>query len=228
MLSKVLSNNSLPCYRKIGGKHMSFSKNLFSNTKKPQGLMGKMMVNSMNKGHANVSDWGMSKLPAKAYQTIADLGCGGGRNVQELLKKHPQANVTAVDYSEISVNKTTKLNADAISNGRLAVLQADVSNLSLPSNAYDLVTAFETIYFWPGPKQSFEEVYRILKPNSYFLIVNEADGLNEKDNKWVEIIDGMCIYQMDELKNYLTKVGFREVTIFHEKSKHWAAFLAKK
>ena len=207
---------------------MSFSKNLFSNTKKPQGIMGKMMVNSMNEGHANVSDWGMSKLPSKTYQSIADLGCGGGRNVHELLKKNPQATITAVDYSDVSVNKTTKLNADAISKGRLVVLQADVSNLSLPSSAYDLVTAFETIYFWPGPVQSFKEVYRILKPNSYFLIVNEADGLNEKDNKWVEIIDGMRIYQMDELCNYLKEVGFRDVSVFHDETKHWACFLAKK
>ena len=38
-----------------------------------------------------------------------DLGCGGGRNAGELLKKYPGAHVTAVDYSALSVQKAKEL-----------------------------------------------------------------------------------------------------------------------
>ena len=41
---------------------------------------------------------------------------------------------------------------------------------------YELATAFETIYFWPGLEKCFAEVARILKPGGIFMIVNESDG----------------------------------------------------
>ncbi len=40
-----------------------------------------------------------------------------------------------------------QLMAAAIQAGRCEVLQADVSRMNLPENQYDLVTAFETVYF---------------------------------------------------------------------------------
>ena len=50
--------------------------------------------------------------------------------------------------------------------GRLEVKQGDVSALNLQDNTYDLATAFETIYFWPGLEKCFSEVARILKDES--------------------------------------------------------------
>ena len=38
---------------------MGILKQFFNNTRKPNGWMGKLMVNGMNQGHAAVSDWGL-------------------------------------------------------------------------------------------------------------------------------------------------------------------------
>lgn len=74
--------------------------------------MGKMMVNGMNQGHAAVSDWGLSHFPVApvAPSMITDFGCGGGRNTAELLKRFPIATVTAMDYSQVSCDKTKQFN----------------------------------------------------------------------------------------------------------------------
>ena len=45
-----------------------------------------------------MADWGMSHLKTIQPEEIVELGCGGGRNAGELLKKYPQATVTAIDY----------------------------------------------------------------------------------------------------------------------------------
>ncbi len=45
------------------------------------------------------------------------------------------------------VGLLVQLMAAAIQAGRCEVLQADVSRMNLPENQYDLVTAFETVYF---------------------------------------------------------------------------------
>ncbi|MCR4585507.1 MAG: class I SAM-dependent methyltransferase, partial [Lachnospiraceae bacterium] len=129
---------------------MGLFKDYVSQTRKPEGTLGKMMLSGMNSGHAKMADWGLSHLKTIAPERIADLGCGGGRNVGELLKKYPSAKGTAVDYSELSVSKAAEYNKDMIEKGRLEVKQGDVSALNLQDNTYDLATAFETIYFWPG------------------------------------------------------------------------------
>lgn len=87
---------------------MGILKKIFGNTSKLQGLLGKIMVSSMNSGHAGVADWGMSFLNISAPKAIADLGCGGGRNAAKLLEKYPDATLTALDHSEISVEKTRR------------------------------------------------------------------------------------------------------------------------
>ena len=87
------------------GDSMGIFKQFFNNTRKPDGWMGKLMVNGMNQGHAAVSDWGLSyfpDIPVAAHSMVADFGCGGGRNTAALLKRFPAATVTALDYSKVA------------------------------------------------------------------------------------------------------------------------------
>lgn len=126
---------------------MGIMKRFFSQTRKPEGFLGKVMLGTMNSGHAKMADWGMSHLPRLEVTQVAELGCGAGRNAGELLKRFPQAHVTAVDYSELSVEKAAEYNKAAVQAGRCTVLQGDVSALKLPEASFDLATAFETIYF---------------------------------------------------------------------------------
>lgn len=93
------------------------------------------------------TEWGLGHLTKISPIQIAELGCGGGRNAGELLKKYPAAKVTAIDYSPLSVKEATEYNKQEIDAGRCQVLQGDVSALTLEENSYDLTTAFETIYF---------------------------------------------------------------------------------
>lgn len=69
---------------------------------------------------------------------------------------------------------------------------------------FALVTAFETVYFWPDIEKSFAGVRRILSDGGTFLIVNEDDGLSGNNGKWEKIIDGMHTYTPVELKTHLT------------------------
>ena len=110
--------------------------------------------------------------------------------------------------------------------GRCQILQGDVSRLPFGDGSFDLATAFETVYFWPGPVESFREVYRTLQPGGIFLIVNESDGENSQDNKWLSVIDGMRIYNGDQLARFLTEAGFSKVIMDKDAKKHWLCALA--
>ena len=199
----------------------------FENTRKPEGLGGKIMVAMMNVGHSAVARWGLQFLNAAPDARVLDCGCGGGANIRTMLKKCPNGEVKGVDYSPVSVEKAKKVNEDAILNGRCVILQGYVADLIFAANQFDLVTAFETIYFWPDLLQSFREVHRVLKPDGMFLICNECGGDNEKDEKWTEKIDGMTIYKDVQLKNILEQTGFRNIQI-HKSEKGWLCITAQK
>lgn len=205
---------------------MGLINKFFNNTRKPEGFLGKIMVNSMNSGHSALADWGLVHLITEP-SSIAELGCGGGRNAVELLKKYPSAKLTALDYSEVSVEQTKKTAKIEIESGRCTVVQGDVSKLPFEDAAFDLATAFETIYFWKL-RESFAEVYRILKVGGSFMIVNESNGENKTDEKWVNMIDGMKIYTSDQLADTLREVGFTDVVISKHDKKPWVCVIAGK
>ena len=207
---------------------MGLYKNFVSQTRKPEGTLGKMMVNGMNGGHAKMADWGISHLEIPTPSELLEIGCGGGRNADELMKKYPNAHMTAVDYSDVSVEKAALVNQDAINEGRCVVKQADVSSLDLPDEKYDLATAFETIYFWPGLENCFTQVARVLKKGGSFMIVNESDGTDDASLKFEKIIDGMKCYTIDNIEFALYSAGFSEVKSFHHESKPWITVIATK
>ena len=199
----------------------------FQNTCKPEGLGGKFMVSSMNVGHAAMAEWGFTHIKVNETDWALDIGCGGGANVKRLLEKAPRGHVKGIDYSKVSVEKTRKVNKAAIETGKCEVLQGNVMKLPFIKESFHLVTAFETIYFWPDIEKAFEQVYKVLKKDGTFMICNEANGKNKKDEKWVEKIDGMVIYNAEEIKKTLEKAGFSEIKI-EENDKCWLCAVAKK
>ena len=170
-------------------------------------------------------------LPAKyIFHAVCPAwqgGCGGGANIKTLLKLCPNGKVQGIDYSAVSVEKARKVNARTIAAGRCTVQQASVVELPFEAEQFDVVTAFETVYFWPELAQNFREVYRVLKPGGVFFICNEANGETTKDDKWTQIIDGMTIYTDTALKEYLEKAGFCQIQS-HKNKKGWLCVTAQK
>lgn len=199
-----------------------------SQTRNPEGFLGKLMISGMNSGHAKLADWGMSQLDEITAASIAELGCGGGRNAAELLKRYPQARLTASDYSALSVQKTKETNKAAVAAGNCVVVQGNVAALPFEENSFDLATAFETVYFWPGLERCFAEVWRVLKPGGAFMVCNESDGTDEASLKYEKLIDGMKCYTAEQLAAALMAAGYSEVKTAHHPSKPWIAVLARK
>lgn len=185
------------------------------------------MVNMMNSGHAKMAEWGFEFLKLKETDTVLDIGCGGGANIAYMLKKCTKGMVKGIDYSEVSVEKSRKVNADAIKSGNCDVVCASVMELPFETEQFDVITAFETVYFWPGLEEAFAQVYKVLKVGGTFLICNESCGKNQADEKWTKMIEGMVIYTAEQIKEYLEKAGFTDIKL-HENGKGWLCVTAMK
>ncbi|MBD9219224.1 MAG: class I SAM-dependent methyltransferase [Clostridiales bacterium] len=200
----------------------------YQNTRKPVGFGGTIMVRLMNICHSPIASWGFSKLSMRNNLNILDIGCGGGKNIATWLRKSKNSHVTGLDYSEVSVDESSKKNKWAIKRNRCEILRGNVAEMPFSDNTFDCVSAFETIYFWPGLEECFTEVNRVLKHGGIFMVCNGSDGENESDEKWVNIIEGMSVYNEDQLHSALEKVGFYKIKCYINTEKHWLCIFAKK
>lgn len=200
----------------------------YQNTRKPVGFGGTIMVRLMNICHSPIATWGFSKLSMRDNLNILDIGCGGGKNIATWLRKSKNSHVTGLDYSEVSVDESSKKNKWAIKRNRCEILRGNVAEMPFSDNTFDCVSAFETIYFWPGLEECFTEVNRVLKHGGIFMVCNGSDGENESDEKWVNIIEGMSVYNEDQLHSALEKAGFYKIKCYINTEKHWLCIFAKK
>lgn len=182
------------------------------NARKPKGLLGRIMLTRMNHGtHAMLAEWGLSLVEIARTDVVLDIGCGGGANIARMLTKSD--NVKGVDYSATSVAKSSRHNRRAIGRGACAVIAGDVLALPFGDGEFDLVTAFETVYFWHPIERAFSEVYRVLKKGGVFAVFNDTDGESED---WTEVareVGGMTVYTADRLSELMQGAGFAKVEI---------------
>ena len=183
-----------------------------------------MVANGMNNGHASISKWGLSHLKPDKDAHVLDIGCGGGANIGRFLEICPQGYIHGIDYSEDSVAVSRKNNAAAIEK-HCKIVQGSVSELPYDNESFDVVTAFETVYFWPDIANDFSEVFRVLKSGGKFLICNEL--CDPSNTTWSSKIDGMKIYSLDNLAGSLVNSGFT-VESSDANKKGWGCIVARK
>lgn len=194
---------------------------------KPHGEEGFETIENMNENHREISEYAFECIKVGENDSILDIGCGGGVNIEKFLKL-TSGNVDGLDYSEVSVISSIKQNQNAIDNKRCRIIQADVSSMPIDDESYDLVTAFETIYFWPDIKETFKEVFRIIRPGGQFMIAQGTDGNHPDDELWLATVEGMNLYTARELEKYLLDAGFKNAKSNVKKDDYILIVIAQK
>lgn len=191
---------------------------LLINARKPQGELGEKLIDNMNINHESLAQWSVSHLDISKEDIILDIGCGGGVNVERFLKM-TENKVIGLDYSDVAVEKSIDLNKKAIEEGRCEIIQGSVSDLPFEDNAFDMVTAFETVYFWPDFINDLKEIRRVLKNDGIIFIANEALPIenDERQKELIELLD-MKIYSENELEQFLHEAGFSQVNYYIKES----------
>ncbi|MBR3087455.1 MAG: class I SAM-dependent methyltransferase [Prevotella sp.] len=192
---------------------MGILKTMFTNCACPKGFLGRCMLRFMNFGHAPLTNWGLDHVEFSDGMVMLDIGCGGGATLKRLLKRSPEGMVYGIDISEESVVKAKNVNKQLL-NKQVFVRQGSADSLPWKDQKFDVVTAVETVYFWPNLPQCFQEVKRVLKPGGQFAIMLEVI---EGDSIWTNVVEGMTVYSPEMLKDMLEQAGFGDVKVFWKK-----------
>ncbi len=182
------------------------------NPARPEGKSGEKMLERMNRSHGPLRDFGLPLLSWRPGMRILDVGCGGGATIAEMLNLSADSVIDGIDYSQVSVRQSEELNKKDLGS-RCNICQADVAKLPFAEDTYDLVTAVETVYFWPDIDGAFKEIFRVLKHQGVFAILNEGSDPEQCD--WPPVDGFMRIYRPEELEELLKKAGFQAIKTSH-------------
>ena len=181
------------------------------------------MLSFMNYTHVPLTNWGLKLVDIQDRWTMLDVGCGGGFTICRLLKRSEGAYVYGIDISEESVAKAKKVNAEKLDK-QVFVTQGSAEKLPYDDSKFDLVTAVETVYFWPNLPDCLQEVHRVLKEDGKFAILVEVV---DSDSKWTSVVEGMTAYSPEDLKKLLDDAGFYQTEI-HRKKPTYATIIGVK
>ena len=210
---------------------MGFMEKMVKQCRKPTGWFGRFVGMGMNRGHRRLRRWGLSHISIEHNAFILDVGCGGGKAVQELAQiSSTSGKVCGIDYSVEMVQLARKIKKKSVENGHIEIMHGSVSSLPFTDDMFNLVTAFETCYFWPNLIDDLKEIKRVLKPGGTLLIANEVykhEKFEKRNLKWAKWGD-MMLHTPEEYREFLTEAGYFSVAIFDIHEKNWITALAKK
>ena len=189
---------------------MSFTDN-FGN---PKGLLGRMMLVSMDKEHLPMAQWALERIKIPGNGKIADLGCGGGYNIRRMLEISAKAKFIGLDISDESVKKAQKVNKEELGK-RVKIIKGSAEKLPFKDNSIDLITAFETVFFWKKPEKAFREIYRSLVKGGCFAVINNYGDLNVD---WEKKVPCMTRYTAEQIADMLKAAGFSDISINKKKN----------
>ena len=195
------------------------------NPAKPQMTEGAQMLDRMNKSHYEVTGWALDFFNFCPDDHVLDIGCGGGMTLKRMSEKVPKGHLTGVDYSPVSVEKSSETNKEDIASGKMEILEASVSALPLPDDSFDRIITVESFYFWPEPVHDLSEVRRVLKPGGQFLLVADIYGsfdLDEKTRKNIRDLE-LLNPTPDEFVDLFRSAGFTAVTVHLNEGTSWIA-----
>lgn len=201
--------------------------NLIRNAAFPQGELGVEMIEGMNRGHSDLTDWGFSHV--KFGNRILDVGCGGGAALAKLAIQYPEACLAGCDISPLALESAQKINEQAVAAGRMKLKLSGVPNLDYPDNSFDTVFSVESLYFWSDAVEGLKDILRVLAPGGTFMTVLEMVGGNMSDHH-EEIAKELNMFcpSPEELKQIVLQAGFIDSVLDEEREKGWIFISAKK
>ncbi len=189
---------------------------------KPYGLAGKMVGWIMNKAHTPLYRKYFRKQLPEPGSVCFDIGCGGGAFLRFLDKQEKGYQLYGLDHSPEMVELCEKTNTQVINDGRLKVYISGVDPIPASSDSVDMITAFETVQFWPDTGSAFLEIYRILKPCGKFMIINHFP---KEGSKWWKLAK---LKSERDYRDHLNSAGFYKVDIDLKFKKGWIIVKAEK
>ncbi|MGH3561181.1 MAG: class I SAM-dependent methyltransferase, partial [Mycobacterium sp.] len=111
---------------------------------------------------------------------VADFGCGSGHAINLMARAFPASRFTGIDFSDAAV-AAGAAEARDFGVANTAFERSDLAEVNL-TEAYDVITAFNTIHDQAQPARVLHNIYAALRPGSVFLMADIKASSRLEDN----------------------------------------------
>lgn len=127
----------------------------------------------------------MAGLIPERCETLLDLGCGTGLEIDEIRKAGSKTEITGIDLSKDMLGKLREKHGD------IHTICADYFEYDLGEEKYDIVISFESLHHFKPEKKAglFQKIYRALKPGGQYIEADYIACCEEEERLLMEVCD---------------------------------------
>lgn len=113
-------------------------------------------------------------------ETLLDIGCGTGLELEAVFRRFPDAKVTGIDLSADMLARAREKYA----NRAFQAVEADYFLYPFPAGAFDAALSFETLHHFPYEKKGriYEKLFHALKNGGYYLECDYVACCDEEES----------------------------------------------
>ena len=149
----------------------------------------------------------LSALELTPADRYVELCFGGGQVLERALETVERA--AGIDHSPDMLALALELNADAVTAGRLELVQGDVHELPWADGEFTCAACTNAFFFIERPGAFLAEVRRVLAPRGRFVLLTAV-----RDAAWNgPWAPALRTYEPDTLRSLLLDAGFAEASV---------------
>jgi ubiquinone/menaquinone biosynthesis C-methylase UbiE len=101
---------------------------------------------------------------------LLDIGTGPARLLLKLHQQSPGMRLVGIDSSSAMITKAKQNVAEAGLLEFVEIKLGSANNIPFPEQSFDIVVSTVSMHHWKQPEACLNEIYRVLKDNSYAII----------------------------------------------------------
>lgn len=128
-----------------------------------------------------------AELLPQGCESVLDLGCGTGLELDEIWKRNPKVSVTGVDLCQTMLDKLQEKHNDKA----LTTICADYFVYDMGAEKWDAIISFESLHhFLPEKKKGlYQKIYNALKQDGQFILGDYIACCEEEE----ELLRNVCL-----------------------------------
>lgn len=154
----------------------------------------------------------LSALQLRSEDVLLEIGCGGGAFLQEALRTGCRA--AAVDHSPEMAALARELNAEAIGEGRLEILEAEAEQLPFADDTFTCGAMMQVFFFLDAPRV-LTECRRVICPGGRIAVFTVSEAARGTPAAPEPMASRGRFYTDEELARLARDAGFGLASVTH-------------